>query len=160
MQLKSILPRCSRPAWAKQRQEHLLGSILDLIVVSPLRGRRGTKPAPLLGRRLTRRQIAHLGFSRGTASCHATLSETLRVIDARALDLGARYLEVSRRNENVPYFSTICPDSFKIRENFLAFSRRADCPIRRFPARKNSPELGEFPLVGRRQFSRHGVNRV
>jgi hypothetical protein len=44
---------------------------------------------------------------------HATLTETLRVIDARALAgvLGARYLEVSRRNENVPYFSTICPDS-------------------------------------------------
>jgi hypothetical protein len=73
MQLKTILPRCSRPAWAKQGQEHLLGSILGLIIVSLLRGQRGTKPAPLLGRRLTRRQIAHLGFSRGTASCHATL---------------------------------------------------------------------------------------
>jgi hypothetical protein len=113
MQLKTILPRCSRPAWAKQGQEHLLGSILGLIIVSLLRGQRGTKPAPLLGRRLTRRQIAHLGFSRGTASCHATLTETLRVIDARALAgvLGARYLEESRRNENVPNFSTICPDS-------------------------------------------------
>ncbi|MFZ3327343.1 MAG: hypothetical protein WA231_16310 [Methylocella sp.] len=43
---------------------------------------------------------------------HATLTETLRVIDARALAgvLGARYLEVSGRNDNVPYFSTICPE--------------------------------------------------
>jgi hypothetical protein len=56
---------------------------------------------------------------------HATLTETLRIIDARALAgvLCARYLEVSGRNENVPYFSTVCPDSFKIREKFLAFSR-------------------------------------
>jgi uncharacterized membrane protein YjjB (DUF3815 family) len=62
MQLKTILPACSWPAWAKQR-----GSILGLIILSLLCGRRGMKPAPLLGRRLTRRQIAHLGFSRGTA---------------------------------------------------------------------------------------------
>jgi hypothetical protein len=60
MQLKTILPACSWPAWAKQRE-----SILGLIIVSLLCGRRGMKPAPLLGRRLTRRQIAHLGFSRG-----------------------------------------------------------------------------------------------
>ncbi|MGC2221857.1 MAG: hypothetical protein WA624_05560 [Methylocella sp.] len=39
----------------------------QLIIVSLLCGRRGMKPAPLLGRRLTRRQVAHLGFSRGTA---------------------------------------------------------------------------------------------
>jgi hypothetical protein len=39
----------------------------------------------LRGRGLTRRRKAQLGFVRGTAPCHATLTETLRVIAARAL---------------------------------------------------------------------------
>ena len=57
--------------------------------------RRGMKAAFLLGRSLSRRQKAELGFIRGTTPCHATLTETLRVIDAQALAdvLGALFLE-------------------------------------------------------------------
>ena len=53
------------------------------------------KAAFLLGRSLSRRQKAELGFIRGTTPCHATLTETLRVIDAQALAdvLGALCLE-------------------------------------------------------------------
>ena len=48
MQLKTILRACSGPARAKQGQDCLLGSILGLVVVSLLWGRRGMKAAPLL----------------------------------------------------------------------------------------------------------------
>jgi hypothetical protein len=66
-----------------------------LIAVSLLSGRRVMKAAVLPGRSPARRQKAHLGFVRGTTPRHATLTETLRVIDARALAdvLGALDLE-------------------------------------------------------------------
>jgi len=38
-----------------------------------------------LGRSLNKRQRAALGFATGKTPCHATLTETLRVIDGRAL---------------------------------------------------------------------------
>jgi hypothetical protein len=84
MQLKTILRQIPDPR-GKQGQDYTLWSILNLIVVSLLCGRRGMKAAFLLGRSLTRRQKAKLGFIRGTTPCHATLTETLRVIDAQAL---------------------------------------------------------------------------
>jgi hypothetical protein len=79
-----MILRRAGPA-GKQGQDYRLWSILGLIVVSLLCGRRGIKVAFLLGRHLRRRQKAQLGFVRGTTRCHATLTETLRVIDARAL---------------------------------------------------------------------------
>ena len=84
MQLKTILRQVPDPR-GKQGQDYMLWSILSLIVVSLLCGRRGMKAAFLLGRSLSRRQKAELGFIRGTTPCHATLTETLRVIDAQAL---------------------------------------------------------------------------
>ena len=53
------------------------------------------KAAFLPGRSLSRRQKADLGFIRGTTPCHATLTGTLRVINAQALAdvLGAPCLE-------------------------------------------------------------------
>lgn len=53
------------------------------------------KSAFLLGRSLTRRQKAQLGFVSGATPCHATLTETLRVIDACSLAdaLGSLYFE-------------------------------------------------------------------
>jgi hypothetical protein len=84
MQLKMILRQVPDPR-GKQGQDYRLWPIPGLIVVSLLRGRRGMKAAFLLGRNLTRRQKAQLGFVRGTAPCHATLTGTLRVIGARAL---------------------------------------------------------------------------
>ena len=93
MQLKTILRQVPDPR-GKQGQDYMLWSILSLIVVSLLCGRRGMKAAFLLGRSLSRRQKAELGFIRGTTPCHATLTETLRVIDAQALaELGALFLE-------------------------------------------------------------------
>ncbi len=83
MQLKTILRQVPDPR-GKQGQDYRLGSILGLIVGSLLCGRRGIKPAFLPGRGLTRHQKAQLGFVRGTAPCHATLTGTFRVIAARA----------------------------------------------------------------------------
>lgn len=102
MQLKTILLQVPDPR-GKQGQDYLLGSILGLIVVSLLCGRRGMKAAFLLGRGLTRRQMAQLGFIRGTTPCHATLTETLRVIDARALAdiLGTLYLEETGKAHHI-----------------------------------------------------------
>ena len=79
----------------KQGQDYKLWSILSLIILSLLCGRRGMKAAFVLGRGLSRRQKAALGFVRGTSPCHATLTETMRVIDAQALAdvLDLLYLE-------------------------------------------------------------------
>ena len=84
MQLKAILQRVPDPR-GKQGQDYKLWSILGLIILSLLCGRRGMKAAFVLGRSLTRRQKARLGFVRGKSPCHATLTETLTVIDAQAL---------------------------------------------------------------------------
>ena len=65
MQLKTILRQVPDPR-GKQGQDYMLWSILSLIVVSLLCGRRGMKAAFLLGRSLSRRQKAELGFIRGT----------------------------------------------------------------------------------------------
>ena len=84
MQLKSILQQVPDPR-GKQGQDYKLWSILSLIILSLLCGRRGMMAAFVLGRSLSRRQKAALGFVRGKSPCHATLTETMRAIDARAL---------------------------------------------------------------------------
>jgi len=94
LQLKPILQQVPDPR-GKQGQDYKLWSILSLIILSLLCGRRGMKAAFVLGRGLSRRQKAALGFVRGTSPCHATLTETMRVIDAQALAdvLGSLRLE-------------------------------------------------------------------
>lgn len=94
MNLKASLQQVADPR-GKQGQDYRLWSILALIVVSLLCGRRGMKAAFLLGRSLTKRQQAGLGFRHGRTPCHATLTETLRVVDPQALAdvLGALYFE-------------------------------------------------------------------
>ena len=94
MQLKTILQQVPDPR-GKQGQDYKLWSILGLIILSLLCGRRGMKAAFVLGRSLSRRQKAALGFVRGTSPCHATLTETRRVIDAQVLAdvLGTLFLE-------------------------------------------------------------------
>lgn len=84
MQLNAILQQVPDPR-GKQGQDYKLWSILSLIILSLLCGRRGMKAAFVLGRSLSRRQKAALGLVRGTSPCHATLTETMRVIDAQAL---------------------------------------------------------------------------
>ena len=96
MNLRSILQRIPDPR-GKQGQDYRLWSIFGLIVVSTLCGRRGMKAAFLLGRSLNRRQRAELGFPRDRTPCHATLTETLRVLDPHALAevRGSLYLETN-----------------------------------------------------------------
>ena len=96
MNLRSILQRIPDPR-GKQGQDYRLWSMLGLIVVSMLCGRRGMKAAFLLGRSLNRRQRAELGFPRDRTPCHATLTETLRILDPYALAevLGSLYLETN-----------------------------------------------------------------
>lgn len=84
MKLRSVLRNVPDPR-GKQGQDYFLWSILGLLVVSMLCGRRGCLAAFRLGRSLNARQRSKLGFMKGTTPCHATLTETLRVIDPRAL---------------------------------------------------------------------------
>ena len=93
MELKKVLERIPDPR-GRQGRDYRLWSILGLILVSMLCGRRGMKAAFLLGRSLTRMQKRQLGFMRGHTPCHATLTETLRILDAQAVAdiLGAAVL--------------------------------------------------------------------
>jgi predicted transposase YbfD/YdcC len=84
MKLKEVLCQVPDPR-GKQGQDYALWSLLALIVVSFLCGRRGVAAAFRLGRGLTADQRRALGFMKGTTPCHATLTETLRVIEASAL---------------------------------------------------------------------------
>ncbi len=84
MELKKVLERIPDPR-GRQGRDYRLWSILGLILVSMLCGRRGMKAAFLLGRSLTRVQKRQLGFMRGHTPCHATLTETLRILDAQAV---------------------------------------------------------------------------
>jgi hypothetical protein len=84
MNLKAALEQVPDPR-GRQGRDYRLWSVLALIIVSLLSGRRGMKAAFLLGRSLTREQKRQLGFSRGHTPCHATLTETLRVLDAQRL---------------------------------------------------------------------------
>src|ERR1700704_5011019 len=95
MKLRTVLRNVPDPR-GKQGQDYVLWSILGLIVVSLLCGRRGMLAAFHLGRGLTKRQRLALGFTKGATPCHATLTETLRAIDGRALAeaLGAACFDV------------------------------------------------------------------
>lgn len=84
MKLRTMLQNVPDPR-GKQGQDYFLWSILGLIVVSLLCGRRGMLAAFHLGRCLNKRQRVALGFTKGVTPCHATLTETLRAIDGRAL---------------------------------------------------------------------------
>ncbi len=84
MELKKVLERIPDPR-GRQGRDYRLWSILGLILVSMLCGRRGMKAAFLLGRSLTHVQKRQLGFMRGHTPCHARLTETLRILDAQAV---------------------------------------------------------------------------
>ena len=84
MKLRDILRQVPDPR-GKQGRAYKLWSILSLILISMLCGRRGMRSAFFLGRGLNKRQRAALGFTKGQTPCHATLTEILRVIDGHAL---------------------------------------------------------------------------
>lgn len=81
--LKEVLmqvPDCR----SKRGQSYALWALLGLIVVGFLCGRRGLMSVYRMGRSLTHDQRRQLGFRR-KMPCHATLTETIRAIDADAL---------------------------------------------------------------------------
>ena len=79
--VRSVLREVSDPRGKKGRL-HRLEAILGLILLSMLSGRKGIKAAFHLGRSLSRKQLNQLGVRRDlNAPCHATLTETLRVLD-------------------------------------------------------------------------------
>jgi hypothetical protein len=83
--IKSVLRQVDDPR-GKQGLQHPLEALLGLILLSMLSGRKGMRSAFRLGRTLSRRQLDLLGFRRKRASpCHATFTETLRILDADAL---------------------------------------------------------------------------
>jgi len=70
----------------KQGRQHPLDALLGLILLSMLSGRKGMQAAFRLGRRLSRKELTRLGFRRDRSSpCHATFTETLRILDPDAL---------------------------------------------------------------------------
>ena len=83
--VQSILRKVPDPR-GRQGRQHPLNALLGLMLLSTLSGRKGMKAAFHLGRGLSRRQLRTLGFRPGHASpCHATLTETLRVLDPEAM---------------------------------------------------------------------------
>lgn len=80
MKLKIFLQEVHDPR-GKQGQDYRLWSILSLIIVGFLCGRRGLRSVFRMGRGLTAKQRSELGFMKGKTPCHPTLTETMRVID-------------------------------------------------------------------------------
>ena len=79
--IRSVLRTIPDPRGKKGRL-HRLDAILSLILLSMLSGRKGMKAAFHPGRGLSRKHLDRLGFRRDRKSpCHATLTETLRVLD-------------------------------------------------------------------------------
>jgi DDE_Tnp_1-associated/Transposase DDE domain len=81
--LKEILKQVPDPRGRKGR-DYELWSILSLILIGFLCGRRGLLSVYHMGQRLTKEQQRALGFRR-RMPCHATLTETMRIIDADKL---------------------------------------------------------------------------
>lgn len=83
--VRSLLRQIPDPRGKKGRQ-HPLEALIGLMLLSTLSGRKGMMAAFRLGRTLTPGQLQRLGFRRGRASpCHATLTETLRILSPDAL---------------------------------------------------------------------------
>lgn len=70
----------------KQGRQHPLDALLGLVLLSMISGRKGMRAAFRLGRGLSRKQLTRLGFRRDRSSpCHATFTQTLRLLDPDAL---------------------------------------------------------------------------
>jgi hypothetical protein len=69
-----------------QGRDYKLSSIIALVVLSMLSGRKGLMAAYRLGRSLPEEQKRLLGFhSLGNTPCHATITETFRYLDPNGL---------------------------------------------------------------------------
>ena len=98
--IRALLRQIPDPRGKKGRQ-HPLEALIGLMLLSILSGRKGMMAAFRLGRSLTPRQLQRLGFRRGRASpCHATLTETLRILDPDALAAVFGRLEAAPQAED------------------------------------------------------------
>jgi hypothetical protein len=83
--VRTVLRQVPDPR-GKQGRQHPLDALLGLILLSILSGRKGMQAAFRLGRCLSRKQLTRLGFRRDRSSpCHATFTQTLRILDPDAL---------------------------------------------------------------------------
>lgn len=99
MVLKDILKEV--PDFRQKRgQSYELWAILALITVGFLCGRQGLMSVYRMGRSLSEEQRRRLGFIR-KMPCHATLTETIRAVDADAL--AAVLGRVALRNEDTTH---------------------------------------------------------
>jgi hypothetical protein len=80
MKIKEMLRQVSDPR-GLQGQDYRLWSILGLILVGFLCGRRGLRSVFRMGRSLNATQRSRLGFVNGCTPCHATLTETVRLLN-------------------------------------------------------------------------------
>jgi hypothetical protein len=69
----------------KRGQSYQLWSLLALVLVGFLCGRRGLMAVFRMGRALPVKQRLRLGFRRYKMPCHSTLTETMRAVDAESL---------------------------------------------------------------------------
>lgn len=120
--VRSVLREIPDPR-GKKGQLHRLEAILGLIILSMLSGRKGMKAAFHLGRSLSRKQLDRLGIRRDRKSpCHATLTETLRVLDPDAMAaVFARITVAPSRNEG----SDVDPEQIAIDGKTLRGSKDA-----------------------------------
>jgi hypothetical protein len=98
MKIREVLERVPDPRGGRGR-DYRLSSLLALIVVSLLCGRKDMMAAFRLGRTLTSAQREELGFAKGNTPCHATLTETLRVLDPHRRELARRSVVAHDRHE-------------------------------------------------------------
>ena len=111
--IRALLRQIPDPRGKKGRQ-HPLEALIGLMLLSILSGRKGMMAAFRLGRSLTPRQLQRLGFRRGRASpCHATLTETLRILDPDALAAVFGVLEAAPQAEDA--FQQIAIDGKTLR---------------------------------------------
>jgi DDE_Tnp_1-associated/Transposase DDE domain len=69
----------------RKGQTYRLWSLLALVLVGFLCGRRGLRAVYRMGRTLPVQQRLRLGFRRDKMPCHSTLTETMRAVDADCL---------------------------------------------------------------------------
>jgi predicted transposase YbfD/YdcC len=83
-----------------QGKDYKLSSIIALIIISMLSGRKGLMAAYRLGRSLSMEQKRLLGFpALGNTPCHATLTETVRYLDPNALSDCLKQLSLKNNKE-------------------------------------------------------------
>jgi hypothetical protein len=80
MKIKELLQRVNDPR-GLQGRDYRLWSILSLIIVGFLCGRRNLRAVFRMGRSLNLQQRSALGFVNGHTPCHPTLTETLRILN-------------------------------------------------------------------------------